>query len=130
MVNVVNVVNVERRIIILNIDIEMLTINSKERKHNASWITVQAQTKDLHLQTNNVWVWMSGKFPKDLGIPPLQIKNLPESKPPKSRLFSDLWYRFLWVGGGTTTLEKKPLWKMRSQSTKLGAEEQLLPWIA
>ena len=36
-------------------------------------------------QAKNLWVYMSGKFPMDLGIPPLEIQNLTETNPLKSR---------------------------------------------
>ena len=35
----------------------------------------------------NLRVCISGKTPRDQGIPPLELKNLLESKPPESRFF-------------------------------------------
>ena len=38
------------------------------------------------IPTKTARLKLSGKFPTDLGIPPLKITTLPESKPPKSRI--------------------------------------------
>ena len=32
------------------------------------------------------WLRLSGKYPVGLGIPPLEVKNLLDSNPPKSRI--------------------------------------------
>ena len=39
----------------------------------------------VNLQTKNLWVEISGESPMDPGIPPLEMKNLLESKPRTSR---------------------------------------------
>ena len=54
-------------------------------------------------QTENLWVSHSGKFPNDLGAPPLEIKNLLESDPLKSRFLVTVCspprlYLIWWLG--------------------------------